>query len=187
MVIVAVLFPRSQELWRMWSRERPKLASGSFRKSGTSRKEARKYWGLSIHEYRRERFARGLNGGGRGAGRQLSLRNKAKFLVRLREFPHRVVYAGLRCFPSGRDWAAQAPVIKCMTSPARNPQSESGDSERNALGLRCSRRNSNSIAEAADQRDYAAPTDVSMNFTLPAISASSVGLWWTASAKHSQE
>jgi len=42
-LIAAVLFPRSQELWRIPGRERPKKATPPFRQSGAFRKDARKY------------------------------------------------------------------------------------------------------------------------------------------------
>lgn len=47
------------------------------------------------------------NGGGRSAGRELSRRDEAKPLVRLRKMGIRGVYAGLRSFPPGRDWKLQ--------------------------------------------------------------------------------
>ncbi len=57
----------------MWGRERQNPALLPFPQSGASREEARKYWGFSMPEFRGERFAQGLNGGGRGAEIQRSL------------------------------------------------------------------------------------------------------------------
>ena len=42
--MITVLFPGSQELWRIRGRERRNLASQPFRQSGAFREEARKYW-----------------------------------------------------------------------------------------------------------------------------------------------
>lgn len=100
-LIVAVLFPGSQELWRIRGRERRNPASRPFGQSGALRKEARKYWGFSKLRNRGEKFAEGLNGGGKGAGSELSRRGKAKTLVRLRKLTIRSVYAGLRSNPPG--------------------------------------------------------------------------------------
>jgi hypothetical protein len=51
LLIASVLFPRSQELWRMWGRERRNSALPPFQQSGASREEARKYWGFSLLEF----------------------------------------------------------------------------------------------------------------------------------------
>ena len=52
--------------------ERRKSVFPPFQESGAIREEARKSWGFSTLRNRGERFARGLNGGGEGAGSQLS-------------------------------------------------------------------------------------------------------------------
>ena len=62
-LIAAVLFQRSQELWRIWGQESRNSVPPPFRQSGAIRKEARKYAGFSTREFRGERFAHGLNGG----------------------------------------------------------------------------------------------------------------------------
>lgn len=57
-------------------------------------------------------------GGGRGAGTELSGRDEAKSLVRLRKMAIRNVYAGLRSFPPGRDWlppAQEAELTRFLT------------------------------------------------------------------------
>jgi hypothetical protein len=102
-VIAAVLFQPSQELSRILGRERRNPASRPFRQSGASREEARKYWGSSALGFRGEIFAEGLNGGGRGAGSQLSRRDKAKSLLPLRKLTLRLVGVGLRSSPPNRD------------------------------------------------------------------------------------
>ena len=52
--IAAVLFPGSQEVWRMWGRERRNSASCPIRQSGAFRKKARNYWGFSTLQFRGE-------------------------------------------------------------------------------------------------------------------------------------
>ena len=71
--IAAVLFRRSQELWRISGGERRNSASPPFRQSGGLREETRKYWVFLPLKFGRERFARGPNGGGKGSGIQRSL------------------------------------------------------------------------------------------------------------------
>ena len=71
--MITVLFPGSQELWRISGGERPNSASPPFRQSGAFREEARKYWVFLPLKFGGERFARGPNGGGRGSGIQPSL------------------------------------------------------------------------------------------------------------------
>ncbi len=107
MFIAAVLFPRSHEPWRIGGGEKRKSTRLEFPHSGAFRREARKYWGLSTLEIREERFFQGTTGGGRGAGTELSGRDEAKSLVRLRKMAIGSVYAGLRSFPPGRDWKLQ--------------------------------------------------------------------------------
>jgi hypothetical protein len=92
----------------MSGRKRRNSANLPFRQSGGLSKEARKYWVFRALEIRGERFAQGLNGGGRVAGCELSRRGGAKSLVRMRKLAIRLVYATLRSFPPGRDcneWA----------------------------------------------------------------------------------
>ena len=63
--------------------ERRKSVFPPFQESGAIREEARKSWGFSTLSFRRESFAEGLTGGGRGAGNQRSRRGGAKPLARI--------------------------------------------------------------------------------------------------------
>lgn len=134
MIIAAVLFPRSQELWRIRGRERRNPAPLPLPQSGASREEARKYWGFSRLKFRGERIAQGLNGGGKGAGCELSRRGEAKRWRTLREPRFRAIPAGLRTFAPARDWGRGVPIVPC--SGGSNPALGSEPSSELAYRIR---------------------------------------------------